>query len=83
MSKGKPTNRHGFKEDLRNQRIPLPATLQELADLVRTLRRAQNHAYFETNNTRKYHLQDVALRLGREIDYCLRMLEINDKIQHP
>lgn len=82
MAKGA-TNRHGFKEDLRNQRLTLPRTMQELADIIRTLRKAQNYAYYTTDRNRKHHLQDVALRLGREVDYCLRMLEINDKIQHP
>lgn len=82
MPKG-PTNRHGFKEDLRNNRLPVPKTLDELAHIVRNLRKAQNHAYYEYDLNRKYHLQDVALRLGREVDYCLRMLEISDKLQEP
>ena len=77
------TNRHGFKEDLRHQRLETPRTLQELANIVRTLRKAQNHAWYEYDPNRRAHLQDVALRLGREVDYCLRIMEINDRIQHP
>jgi hypothetical protein len=69
-------------EQRRGNRHPdVPKTLAELASIVRALRKAQNYAYYEPDRKQKYHLEGVALRLGREVDYCLRMMEINDKIQ--